>query len=370
MRQHSQALVDVLSGSFERELTVNVFSGSDRVLEGLRFESWQLSSDLGRAICGQGSGMVVHASVNGESLVPVGTNGDLSPFRARVEPVMTVRAGGFAESVSLGTFRVVAVPSAVDFAADHDGREIVVASRVGVKFDSLEADVDRWGFPFPETSASGASAFDEIRRFTNMPVEETVTDIALSSSKTWEAKQGGRLEAVMELGRILGGQAVVNSRGAWTIIPDEIGEPVATLRLGEMGTVLDVADEIDTDTVYNEVVGSFEDTNGNPFYSVARVTSGPLSVDGPYGVNTRYYSSDLVKTQAQGDSAVQAVLDQSIGSQQYDVQIQCHINPLVEIGDVLAVAEWKRPLVGRLKNVSLSDGELMNVTLRVDRELA
>ncbi|WP_447948208.1 hypothetical protein [Microbacterium maritypicum] len=370
MRQGSAELVSVLSGSFERELSVHVFAGSDRVLEGLRFESWQLSSDLGRAICGQGSGVVVHPSLDGGSLVPVGTSGALSPFRARVEPVMTVRAGSFEESVSLGVFRVVAVPSAEDFTVEQDGREVVVSSRVGLKFDSLEADVERWGFRFPESSPAAASAFDEIRRFTNMPVEETVPDVVLPSLKTWEAKQGGRLEAVMELGRVLGGQAVVNSRGAWVIVPDVIGAPVATLRLGELGTVLNVADEIDTDTVYNEVVGSFEDAAGNPLYSVASVSSGPLSVDGPYLRNTRYYSSDLVKTQAQADSAVRAVLDQSIGSQQYDVQIQCHVNPLVEIGDVVELSGWKRPLVGRLTTVSMSDSAYMNVTLRVDRELS
>ena len=369
MRQHSQELLDTLSGSFERELTVNVYTASDRTLESARFESWQLSSDLNRAICGQGSGVVVHSSVDGESLVPVGTKGILSPFRARVEPVLTIRAGEFQESVSLGTYRVMAVPSAEDFTTEHEGREIVVASRIGVKFDSLETNIERWGFRFPETSVAGASAFAEIRRFTNMAVEENVADVALPSLKTWEAKRGGRLEAVMELGKILGGQAVVNSRGAWVIIPDEIGEPVATLRLGELGTVLDVADEIETDTVYNEVIGKFEDAEGNAFYSIATVNSGDLSIDGPYEVNSREYSSDLVKTQAQADTAVQAVLDQSIGSQQYDVQIQCHVNPLVEIGDVVELKGWKRPIVGRLTNVSLSDSAYMNVTLRVAREL-
>jgi hypothetical protein len=77
----------------------------------------------------------------------------------------------------------------------------------------------------------------------------------------------------------------------------------------------------------------------------------------------------LVKTQAQADSAVRAVLDQSIGSQQYDVQIQCHVNPIVEIGDVVTLEGWKRPLVGRLRKVSLSNSAYMNVTLRVARRL-
>lgn len=369
MRQHSERLEAVLQGSFERELSVNVFNGSDRMLEGVRFESWSLDSDLSRVVSSGGQGVAVIPSVNGESYSPVGTEGVLSAFRARVELVQTIRAGDFEEQVSLGTFRVMQVPSARDFTVDHDGRELVSASQVAVKFDSLDTDIDRWGFQFPEQSTAGVSAFEEIRRFTGMAVEETVPDVALPATKVWEAKQGGRLEAVIELGRVLGGSAVVNSRGAWEIVPDVVGEPVATLQLGDKGTVLDVSDEVDTDTIYNEVIGSFEDKNGNPIYSVARVTSGPLSVDGPYGVNTRYYASDLVETKYQADAAVQSVLDQSIGSQKYNVQIQCHVNPVVEIGDVVELTGWKRPLVGKVQQVSLNNGTLMNVTLEVARVL-
>lgn len=370
MRQHSAQLAEVLSGSFEREVTANVFNGTDRVLEGVRFESWQVDADLGRTVCSDGSGAVVVSSPGGESLVPVGTSGKLSPFQARIEPLMTIRAGGFEESVSLGTFRVMSVPSAVDTTTEVGGREVVVSSRVVVAFNSLEADIHRWGLQFPDQSKAGASAFGEIRRLTGMPVEETVPDVALPSATVWEAKQGGRLDAVVELGKVLGGSAVVNSRGAWEIIPDGVGEPVAMLRLGPQGTVVEVADEIETDTVYNEVVGTFEDATGKPLYAVARVEDGPLAVDGPYGVNTRYYSSDRVKTQSQANQAVQAVLAESIGSQQYDVQVQCHVNPLVEVGDVVALEGWKRPLVGRLRKVALSNSPYMSVTMRVARRLS
>jgi hypothetical protein len=370
MRQGSAELVKVLTGSFERDLAVNVFNGSERVMEGERFEAWQLSSDLGGKVCSSGSGTIVHQSQNGESVSPEGTKGVLSAFRARVEPVMTIRAGGFEESVSLGIYRVTGNPYTKDTTTTYEGQELVVASEVGLTFFSLDEDVNRWGLRFPEQSLAGASAFEELRRITGMPVEETVEDVALPSAKVWEAKQGGRLDAVLELGRILGGSARVNSRGAWVIVPDEIGEPVATLRLGEMGTVLDVADEIDTDTVYNEVVGTFEDVNGNPIHAVAFVEAGDLSVDGDYKPNTRYYASDLVKTQEQADAAVRSVLDLSIGSQAYDVQVQCIVNPLVEEGDVIALEGWKRPLVGQARKVSLSDSAYMNVTLRVVRELS
>ncbi|MEV4737191.1 MULTISPECIES: hypothetical protein [unclassified Microbacterium] len=370
MRQGSQELISTLSSTFERELKVNVYNGTERVLEGESFESWQLESDLGAKVCSSGSGVLVHESVHGESLSPVGTKGLLSPFRARVEPVLTIRDGDFEESVSLGMFRATGVPSTSDSTVEFRGKEVVSASRVAMRFESLDEDTRRWGFRAPEQSAAGASAFAEIRRLTGMPVEQNgVADVAIPALKTWEARRGSRLDAVLEIGRILGGSAVVNSRGAWVVIPDTVGEPVATLRLGELGTVLDVADEIDTDEVYNEVVGAFEDANGNPIRVVAEVKSGDLSVTGDYKPNTTYYSNDLVKTEDQARTAVQSILDLSTGSQVYDVQIQCHLNPLVEIGDVIKLEGWKRPLVGRLRRVSMSDSAYMNITLRVHREL-
>lgn len=369
MREHDDRLLDVLSGSYTRDLWVNVYHGTDRVMENLRMVDWSLDWDLSAGVSASGTGSIVYESVSGESLVPVGTKGVLSPFRARIELVLEVSAGDYRRRVSLGVFRVTKVPEAQDFTATVGGKTVTVGSRVKVSFLSLEEDVRRRGFRSDTQPTSLTSCYDEIRRLTDMPVEETVADAAIPASTTWEAKQGGRLEAVKTLANALGGTALVNSAGAWTIIPDEVGDPIGELRLGELGTVLDVASEIDTDTVYNEVVGQFEDANRNPIYAVATAPAGDLDPSGLYLPNTRYYSSDFVKTQAQADSAVQAILDLSIGSQQYDVQIQCHINPLVELGDVDELVGWTRPLVGQVRKVSMSSSEYMNVTLTVSRDL-
>lgn len=369
MRQHSQHLVDVLSGSFSRRLLVNVFHGRERVAEDLAFEQWSLDGDLGAQVTISGTGTVVYPSVDGESMSPVGTRGVLSPFRARLELVMEITAGLFSERISLGMFRVVGVPESRDSTAVVGGVERVVASRVRLQFLSLEEDVRRRGFRFAESPPSSDSAFEELRRITGMPVMETVEDRPILGNPVWEAKQGGRLDAVRELGAVLNGTAVVNSLGAWQIVPDVVGEPVGELRLGDRGTVLDVGSEIDTDTVYNVVVGVFEDENRSTFYSVAEVPAGDLSPGSDYLENTRYYASDFVKTQSQGDEAVKSILALSTGSQQYDVPIQCHINPLVELGDVLELVGWVRPIVGRLVKFSMGDSALMNVTLTVSRDL-
>src|SRR5690606_14357181 len=107
-------LEGVLHGSFTRRLLVNVYHGTDRVLEDVPFEDWSLSGDLGAQVSYSGAGTVVYSSVNGESLSPVGTKGVLSPFRARLELVMEISAGVWVERVSLGTFRVTAAGPARD----------------------------------------------------------------------------------------------------------------------------------------------------------------------------------------------------------------------------------------------------------------
>lgn len=370
MRRHSDELLDVLSGSFSRSVTVNVFHGPDRVKEGLRLESWSLVGDLDNEVTTTGSGVIVYESVNGESLVPVGTKGVLSPFRATLELVMTVTAGGFSESVSLGLFDLTAVPSAVDVSATVLGREVATVSRVAVEFASLDSRIRRWGFRSPEHPPTLDSCFGEIRRITGMPVVESVADREIPTSTVWEAKQGGRLEAVQKLAAVLGGVPVVDSAGAFTVVPDEITDPVGRLRLGDRGTVTDVGYEVDTDSVYNVVVGHFEDEERNEIWAVAEVTIGDLATSGPYGENTRYYSSDFVRTQEQADSAVQSILALSTGSQQYDVPVQCHISPVAELGDVMELTGWVRPLVGRLVSFSMSESELMTVTLRTVRQLS
>ena len=377
MRQHSEALLEVLRGSFTRRLLVNIVHGSDRVLQEQAFASWSLRADLGADVHQSGSGTVVYSSVEGETIAPVGTRGVLSPFRARIELVMEISAGDFSERVLVGTYRVDKIPRSREYTATVNGQERVASVEVETRFLSLEEDVRRRGFRFPETTIAGASCFDEIRRLTGMAVEETIEDRPAPEALVWEAKQGGRLEAVQDLADALGGVPVVNSVGAWQVIPDEVGEPVAELWLGEQGTVLDVGNEIDTETVYNVVVGTFEDDTDqrNPIYAVAEVTTGDLAVDGLYGEHVRYYSSEYVHNQSDADTAVRSILALSVGSQQYEVPIQCHLNPLIELGDVVELkskaigGEATTLLRGRVVSLSMSDSPYMNVTLRVYRNL-
>lgn len=369
MRSHSKQLREVLTQSFNRRILVDVFHGSDRVLEDVPVESWSYEADASGNIKSGGKGVIVYRSVNGESLLPTGTKGVVSAFRARVLFTLEVSAGDFSERVTLGWGRVVANPPGRDDVQTVNGAPRVVASRVPVEWDGLDVELQRRGFRFPESPPSLTSCWEELRRITGFPVVANVPDKPIPAGTVWEATQGGRLDAVQTLGGILGGRIVVNPDGALTLVPDVWGDVVGELTIGPNGTVIDLADEIDTDNVYTAVVGTFETDDRKPIYAVATVEKGDLAVGGDYPEYTRYYSSPLVKTQAQADAAVQAVLTQSIGSQTYEVPIQCVINPLIELGDVLRVVGHTRELEGRVVKYSLSDSEVMNVTLEANRNL-
>ena len=370
MRPHSAALDDVLLDSHSRRLLVDVFHGPDRVMEGVELTDWELSGDLTRDVKISGSATVAYQSVSGESLVPVGTAGTLSPFRARLLLTMETSNGTFVERNVLGWFRLVTAPSGTDYFTETPFGRFVVASVVEVEFRSLEENVRRRGFRFPEQPPKLASTYDELRRVTGMTVVTSVADKAIPAGTTYETSRGGRLKATQTLWDNLGCIGVIDSNGAWIGIPKDAGDPVTTLALGERGTVVDIGYQVETDEIYNCVVGTFEDAERNPIYSVAEVSTGDLATRGFYGENTLPYNHPTpVSSQVAADRITRSILSQSIGGQTYQVPISCVANPVIELGDVVEVDGYTRPLQGRLIQFRLSKAALMDVTLEVQRSL-
>lgn len=371
MRPHSAALDDVLLDSHGRRLLMDVFHGADRVMEQVELTDWTLSGDLTRDVKISGSATIAYQSVAGESLVPEGTAGVLSPFKARVLLTLETSNGNFVERTVLGWFRMVTAPSGNDYYADTPFGRFVVASVVEVEFLSLEEIVRRRGFRFPEQPLALGSTYTELRRVTGMTVVTSADDKAIPAGTTYDTSRGGRLKAAQMLWDNIDCIGVIDSNGAWVGIPKEAGDPVATLELGEHGTVVDIGYQVDTDEIYNCVVGVFEDENRNPIYAVAEVTTGDLATDGFYGENTLPYRHPTpVSGQAEANRIVQSVLSQSIGGQTYQVPITCVANPVIELGDVVRIDGYSRWLAGRVIHFRLSSDAVMDITLEVQRSLA
>lgn len=366
MRAHSDALLDVLrGGSFNVDLLVDVFHGTDRVWRGLSVVGWSLDWDYS-TIGFSGTLEVVEQTDDGSSLIPRGPRGVLSPHAgARVLLLMRVSNAAFEETVQLGWARITGYNDARDEVINVGGRKVVTSTSIKLKLSGLEIGIERDGLPAPEQPRSGASCYSELRRLSGFPVVETLAD-KTAPQITYEAKQGGRWDACLQLAKHLGGTAYVDSLGRLTVHDPDV--PLSqTLTVGDEGTIHDYTQSADTDASYNVVEGSFEDSSGNPIYATAEVTDGPMAVTGEYGRHSRYYSSDFVNTKAQAESAVQQILSQYTWGEKYSVPVDCVVNPLIEVGDRVGASAEDMSVEGIVTSLSLKPGALMRVVLEVDR---
>lgn len=365
MRPHSELLAHTLTGSFNFDLHVDVFHGTDRVWRDLSVVGWSLGWDYS-TVGFSGSLDVVEQTPDGVSLIPRGPDGVLSPHAgARVLILAEVTAGAFSETVQLGWARVVAYSDARDETIIVGGRTVTTSTSITLKVEGLEVGVQRDGLRAPEQPPAGATCYSELRRLSGMAVVETLPDKP-APAVTYEAKQGGRWDACLDLGKHLGGTLYVDSRGNLTVHDPDVALSLE-LTVGDTGTITDYTQSADTGTSYNTVYGAFEDAKGNPLYATAEVVDGPMSVSGNYGRHARYYSSDFVTTQAAADSAVQSILSQYTWGEMYEVPVTCVVNPLVEVGDRVKATARDLSVEGVVTSVNMKPGALMQVSLEVAR---
>ena len=365
MRPHSDLLSEVLSGSFDVKLHVDVFSGTDRVIRNLNVTDWSLGWDYSN-IGFTGSLNVVEQTDEGVSLIPRGPYGVLSPHAgARVLILMEIMAGAFTETVQLGWARIIKYSDAKDTVVTVDGRRVVTATEIRLELAGIEIGVLRDGLAAPQQPPAGATCYSEIRRLSGLPMFETLPDQSVPAL-TYEAKQGGRWDACLELAKHLGGVLYVTSQGGLTVHDPDVALSLE-LAVGDDGTIHDYTQSADTDAVYNVVHGSFEDDAGNPIYATAELRDGPMRAGGEYGRYARYYSSDFVKTRAAAQSAVQAILSQYTWGELYEVPVTCIVNPLVEVGDRVKATTTETTVEGIVTSVQLRPGALMQITLEVAR---
>lgn len=402
MRAGTEQLRKVLTDSQTAYLLVDVLHGTDRVAQGVSPVDWSLSGNLASNVKSTGRVRFVHESLRGESWVPDGTRGILSPFRATLLLTYVVKVGGFEERVQLGLFDVVDVPFAEDAVSHTNARWVaeevagpdtllpspflppavdlflggmvyksgtvqggvqrVVTSTVEVEIASLENRVLEDSLVSPAT-VSG-SAVDVWRQYGLLPVE-TSQDVTLAKT-TIPADEGSRLKLVQSCAEAMGGVPVVNSRGNWALA----GEDQQTLVLqawGDQSTVTEITHQVSTVGFSNVVRGVFEAVDGRPIYSTW-VAPGDLSPEALGRRWVSYVKSDTVRNQFEADEFTAAVGRERTG-QDVDVPVVCLTNPLLEVGDAVRVEGWVRPLEGYAQRVDMGSGATMTLTIRARRQL-
>jgi hypothetical protein len=336
MRTHSDELEAVLlTGSFSTRLIVDAFAGPDRTITDLGAAGWDLRWDREGDLKSAGTLAVVHMTDEGTTVVPSEVTDPLAPFGQEVNILMEISAGDFSETVQIGYYRLGAGDGASDEYADVGDRRVVTSSSLRLQLEDRLSAVKRRGFRSEENPAS-TSGWDELARITGLQVVRSLADITLSEEFVYAAVKGGRLAAVRTIAFLIGGTEYTTPDGALSVLPATPGDVVGRLVLGEDGTIDGEDLGMDSSEVFNVVVGDFETVDRIPIHVVSEAT-GDLAPGGLYSENTYYHSNSAITTEAAAEIEVAAVLAQMSETKARRITVQCVLNPLVELGDVLEV---------------------------------
>lgn len=112
--------------------------------------------------------------------------------------------------------------------------------------------------------------------------------------------------------------------------------PEFTISDGTFGTLISAPRADTREQSFNTVVVTATGGDGEDQQGVAQILSGPMSANGPYGVESKEWSSDLLETEAQANEAAQADLANSMRPAVV-IPVRCVPDPRLTLDTPVAV---------------------------------
>lgn len=203
----------------------------------------------------------------------------------------------------------------------------------------------------------GGTLRSEFQRLLPPNVQASFTDLTNRECPRAMEWPDDRLEALYEIADAWPARILSDPWGQVQVLPP-LGDPVpvVTLTDGEGGTVVSAPPSDSRERNYNRVVARSSAT-GVDVQAVAEMTSGPMSVNGPYGAVTKFFTSPLLLTQDQCLAAAQSQLAASVRPSR-TLQVELAPDPRLEIDDAVMVVtdkgtRWERQNVGFITGVDM-----------------
>lgn len=201
--------------------------------------------------------------------------------------------------------------------------------------------VSRARFLAPWTVAPGTLVTSAIRSLLlavdpSWEVIDRTGSLAVTSGVTWD-RGDDPWQRARELAASIGAEIHLDPVGRYQIryVPQG-GTPVWTLDTTGAASLLDVGQEMDSESVYNIVVASNSDVGGSPVAGFAYVADGPLSV-ASYGPVPYYFSTPVgIRTVEQAVSAALAMLPR-VSRMSRVVTPRVVPNRALDVGDPLSL---------------------------------
>lgn len=278
------------------------------------------------------------------TLAPTRAEDPLNIYGQRLALTQTLSVGPESWTVNLGWWLVQAV--------DHS------AARVDVEALSLEQLILDWRFESPYTRPANATFVSTLRALAGglLPVTVTgLTDRALPATLTdeWSEDRAG---ALADLAAAWPADIRVDDTGVLAATPARTAAtPVRSWVHGEASAYVGIERAALRDDLFNAVVARGEDTDGNPVQAV--VTDGnfasPTCYYGPFGRRPRFYSSPLLTTAAQAQSAAATMLAREL-RRTTSVVVDAPPDPRVQLLDTARVVDADgRDTLGLVTDITL-----------------
>lgn len=292
---------------------------------------------------------------SGESHAPTGPGDLFAPFGSEVMLTARVSVGEMSERVQVARARITAVPSIKRQRAKVGGEWVTLSETITLdlrdRMDPLKADT----FDADTPVRYPASAWAELDHLCRFPVIRNGGDVALPSTLV-HPKGKSRADAVQTVAARLGGVAAFDSHGN-LIVRRLTTKPVLALRLGPDGTVAEVGNAMETDGIYNRVVVRGKEPNGAPIQVVLEAT-GDLS---PAVWGRRTYTADqgdFLTTRAAVSDYAARLLRQVSTVRTTELEVQCLMDPRLEVGDVVSLEREDAVQLLRVSRVAFSTPQM------------
>jgi len=351
-REVSERLAAMLDGSRQVTYEANVVRG-DESMDGLPVElGGGLSWDAGQQVEFSGTVNAVLVDEAGRSYAPTSVGDLFAPFGSEVMLSARVAVADMVERVQLARARITAVPKVLGDRVNIGGEWVTLSETITLelrdRMDVLKADK----FDTDTRVRYATSAWRELEHLCPFPVLRSGADAALPKSLSYP-KDKTRADAVQTIAGRLGGVAAFDSLGN-LIVRRASSASVLDLRLGRDGTVASVGSAMDTDGIYNRVVVRGKQPNGAPI-QVERTATGELS---PAVWGRRTYvadQGDFLGTRAQAALYAERLLASVSTLPKAELQVQCLMDPRLEVGDVASVTREGKSERLRVSRINYGD---------------
>lgn len=209
----------------------------------------------------------------------------------------------------------------------------------------------------PESPPGGATVLSEIARLCGLTVPVVVapgvTDQSVNRTLVYERD---RLDAIQALCKSIACDYRMNGEGQLEVYPITRQAPVAVLKGGAEGLLVDVDRSQQLEGLYNIFVVDGTGDNERPVRQIAQIETGPLRVDGPHGRYATFYESNMISTDQQALTYARTMRDTFLAGLTVSLRVTCLPLPHLQQGDWVQVGNpvvngQQVDLVGMVKSI-------------------